>query len=229
MRKLTTLLLALVAAGCSSSAELDHRGPEIIAAAKTAVGGSSWDTIHIWHETGHALLPSGETSRYEHWADLPSLKTRNASVQGTGSQYSIFDGETAWQSTNSDFEPRSAVDVKMMRYGAYIACFGFFFPNRFPASFRFNGTHTDHGVRHDVVTVTPAGLDSIDVWVDQKSHRIFRVVYGGGPYHADFSDYRTVGAVTVPFHSVDGGAAIQTDSITFEPAGSTSFSLAARR
>ncbi len=229
MRKLTPLLLVLVAAACSSSAESDHKGAEIIAATKEAVGGSAWDAIHIWHETGHALLPSGEASRYEHWADLPSLKTRNASVQGTSSRYSIFDGKAAWQSTNSTFEPRSALDVKMMRGGAYIACFGFLFPNRFPASFRFDGTRTDHSVPYDVVTVSPTGLDSIDVWVDQTSHRIFRVVYAGGQLHTDLSDYRTVGGVTVPFLSVDNGVTIQTDSIAFEPDGSTSFSLAAER
>jgi hypothetical protein len=226
MRKLMPLLLVLVAAACASPAESDHKGAEIIAAAKTALGGSAWDAIHIWHETGHALLPSGEAGRYEHWAELPSLKTRNASAQGTELHYSIFDGEAAYQSTNRDFEPRSALDVKVMRGGAYIACFGFFFPNRFPASFRFDGARIDRGVPYDVVTVSPTGLDSIDVWVDQKSHRIFRVVYAGGQFHADLSDYRTVGAVTVPFLSVGDGATIQTDSIVFEPAGSTSFSLA---
>jgi hypothetical protein len=229
MRKLTPLLLLLAAAACSLSAESDHKGAEIIAAAKSATGGSAWDAIHIWHETGHALLSSGEASRYEHWADLPSLKTRNASVQGSELHYSIFDGEAAYESTSGNFEPRSALDVKTMRGGAYIACFGFFFPNRFPASFRFDGTRTDHGVPYDVVTVAPRGLDSIDVWVDQKSHRLFRVVYAGGQFHTDLSDYRTVGAITVPFLSIDNDATIQTDSIAFEPAGSTSFSLAAER
>jgi len=225
MHKLVPLLMLWIAAACSASPESDQKGAEIIAAAKTASGGSAWDTIHVWHETGHTLLPSGETSRYEHWADVPSLKTRNASIQGSSSQYGIFDGETAWVSTNSNFEPRSGLDAKAMRRGAYIACFGFFFPNRFPAEFRFDGIRTDHGVAYDVVTVSPTGLDHIDVWIDPKSHRVFRVAYAEG--QADLSDYRTVGAVTVPFRLTTSGITVQTDSIAFERVGSVSFSLAA--
>src|SRR5882724_8830709 len=120
MGKLTPLLLVLVASACSSSAESDQKGVEIIAAAKMATGGTAWDAIHIWHETGHAL--SGEASRYEHWADLPSLKTRNESVQKSGLHYSIFDGQAAYESTNHNFEPRSEMDVNMMKGGAYVAC-----------------------------------------------------------------------------------------------------------
>jgi hypothetical protein len=185
----------------------------------------AWDAIHIWHETGRALLPSGEASRYEHWADFPSLKIRNESVQESARHYIIFDGQAAYELTNQNFEPRRELDSKMMRFGAYVACFGFFFPERFQASFRFDGTRTDHGVPYDVVRVAPTGLDPIDVWVDQRNHRIFRVAYSDGQ-HTDFSDYRTVGGVTVPFLSVDGGATARTDSIAFEPAGSISFSLA---
>jgi hypothetical protein len=221
------VLLLVSAVACSDSQESALKGAEIMTAAKTATGGGAWDAIHVWHETGHALLPAGEATRYEHWADLPSLKTRNASVQGTEWHYSIFDGEAAYESTSRDFEPRSALDVKSMRAGAYVACFGFFFPNRFPASFRFDGTRIERGVPYDVVAVSPTGLDSIDVWVDQNSHYIYKVVYAGGQYETDFSDYRTVGAVTVPFLSLDNGSRIQTDSIAFEPAGSTSFALPA--
>src|SRR5580704_5391290 len=113
MRKFMPLVLLLVAAACSSSAEPDHKGADIIAAAKTATGGSAWDAIYIWHETGHVLSSSGESSQYEHWADLPSLKTRNASVQGSELHYMIFDGQAAYVSANRNFDPRSALDVKI--------------------------------------------------------------------------------------------------------------------
>jgi hypothetical protein len=226
MRKLTLLLLALAAASCSASAESDQKGAAIIAAAKAATGGDAWDNIQIWHETGHALLPSGESTRYEHWADLHSLKTRNLSVGESGTQYTVFDGRAAYQSSNSSFQPRSELNAAMMKYGAYLACFGFFFPQRFEASFRFMGTHTDHGASYDVVTVSPAGLDSVDVWVDQKTHQIFRFVYAKGQFQTVLSDYRRVGAVSVPFASVDDGSRIRTDSIVFEPEDSTIFSVA---
>jgi hypothetical protein len=225
MHKLTPLLLVLLAVSCGP-AESDQKGAEIVAAAKTATGGNAWDAIHIWHETGHALLPSGEATQYEHWADLQSLKTRNRNVRKSGLHFSIFDGQAAYQSTNSNFEPRSELDANMMRGGAYIACFGFFFPNRFPASFRFDGTRIDHGIPYDVVKVSPAGLDAMDLWVDQQSHRIFRVADAQGRFRVDFSDYRAVGTVTLPFMSMSDGDTVETDSIVFEPAGSTSFSLA---
>ena len=226
MRKLTPLLLVLIAAARSSAGEPDEKGLEIIAAAKVATGGTAWDAIQVWHETGHVLLPSGEAFRYEHWADFQSLKTRNESGQGSERRYGIFDGHAAYESKNQNFEPRTELDAKLMEFGAYIVCYGFFFPKRFEASFRFEGTRTDHGVPYDVVRVAPTGLYPIDVWVDQKNHRIFRVAYSDG-HHTDFSDYRTVGGVTVPFHSADAGVGTaRTDSIAFEPAGSISFSLA---
>ena len=225
MRKLTLLLLALAAASCSAAAESDQKGAEIIAAAKAATGGNAWDNIQIWHETGHALLPSGESTRYEHWADLHSLKTRNLSIGESGTQYTVFDGQAAYQSSNSSFRPRSELNGATMKYGAYVACFGFFFPQRFEASFHFKGTHTDHDASYDVVTVSPAGLDSVDVWVDQKTHRISRYVYANGRFQTVLSDYRHVGAVSVPFTSVDGGSRIQTDSIAFESEDSAIFSL----
>ncbi len=227
MHRLTPLLLVLVAASCSSLAEADQKGAGIIAAAKTATGGNAWDAIHIYHDTGRLLLRSGEAGQYEFWTDLQSLKTRNRSVGKFGPHFTIFDGQAAYQSTNPNFEPRRELDVKTMRAGAYLGCFGFFFPNRFEAEFRFDGTRTDHGVSYDVVRVYPKGMDSIDVWVDRRSHRIFRLVHGQN--HTDLSDYRQVGTVTVPFIAGDDDYTLQADSIVFEPAGSTSFSLAAER
>src|SRR5215469_146030 len=110
MGKLRRLLLLFVAASCSCSGEPDRKGAEIIAAAKMATGGNAWDAIQIWHETGHTVSPSGKATRYEHWADLRSLKTRNASVQESEVHYSIFDGQAAYESSNPNFDPRSELD-----------------------------------------------------------------------------------------------------------------------
>ena len=225
VRTLTFVVFLLTVGACSSSAGSNEGGIQVIAAAKSAMGGSAWDDIQIWHETGRTISPSGEVTRYEHWSDFQSLKTRNQSIRVSEAQYSIFDGHSAYISANANFKPRSELDANMMREGAYLACFGFFFPRRFSATFMLTGTRIDRGTRYDVVRVSPDGLEATDIWINHESHLIFRMDYGQGQFHTEFSNYRKVGAVTMPFVLKDSSIEARTESITFEPTGSTSFTM----
>ncbi len=220
----TSFLLAIpLLAAVRDSEASSQKGARLVALAKAATGGKAWDEIDVWHEVGHSISSSGRASRYEHWQDFHSLAVRN--VGGSELDHMIFDGHVAYGCRNPQCDPPTKFDSASMKIGAYLTSFGFFFPNRFAASFRYEGSRRERGILFDVVKVSPAGLDSVDIWIDHGTHLIFRLAYGGGQIHDDLSDYRVVGSLTVPFTTTGSGAVIKADSVQFEPAGTVSFSL----
>jgi hypothetical protein len=220
-------LCTLVLLTTSCSGGWSGRGTDIIALAKTATGGEAWDRIEIWHETG-TVSSEGAVSRYEHWTDLRSLATRN--VAASAPAYMMFDGRAAYQCMNTECNPMTEAESAAIKSGEYVAGFGFFFPDRFPAEVHSGGTRHEHGSQFDVVEVSPVGLDPIELWVDRNTHYIVRIVYGLGQFHTDFSDYRRVtGGVTVPFVGVDGQNEVKTETVRFQHAGVISFSPVVRQ
>ena len=223
MNRLCTLVLSITF--CCSCSSRD--GTDIIALAKTATGGQAWDRIEVWHETG-TVSSGGAVSRYEHWTDLRSLATRNGVTSSPA--YMMFDGRAAYRCMNTECNPTTEAESAAIRSGEYVAGFGFFFPDRFPAEVHSGGTRHEHGSQFDVVEVSPVGLDSIELWVDHNTHYILRIVYGRGQFHTDFSDYRRVtGGVTVPFVGIDAQSLVKTETVRFEHAGVVSFSPVGRR
>src|SRR5215813_6818679 len=97
---------------------------------------------YIMHDVGKIILETGEVLRYEHWGDLRTLSTRAGS--GTGDM--IFDGRAAYKCQTVTCDSRTKLDSAEMRGAAYLNCFGFFFPTRFPASFQYKGIRVEGGV-----------------------------------------------------------------------------------
>jgi hypothetical protein len=215
------LLMVLLPAAESKSPASDEQGLQIISMAKAASGGTAWDRLEIMHDVGKVILETGEVLRYEHWGDLRSLSTR----AGSGAGDMIFDGRAAYKCQTVTCDSRTKLDSAEMRSAAYLICFGFFFPTRFPASFQYKGTHVDGEVLYDIVEVSPTGLPAADIWINHHSHLIFRTVYTDGRFRADLADYRKVSGVMVPFTAVSEGVTIKSESVTFEAAGAVSFSL----
>jgi len=214
------VLMVIALAGCAS-----EEATAIIERAKAATGGKAWDQIAIWHEVGEVTSATGEKSRYEHWQNFHSLATRN--IGGGEMDHMIFDGHEAYGCPNPACDPPRPLDATLLKGGAYQVGYGFFFPDRFPASFQYEGSRVDHGVHYDVVKVSPTNLDPFEIWIDSTTHLIYRLADPSRRFQWDLSDYRRVGSVTVPFTEVSSGATVHTESITFEPAGSVSFSLSA--
>ena len=227
----TLAVLVISLASCDSVPKSGQQATEItgreataiIDRAKAATGGKAWDEITIWHEVGEATSATGQKSRYEHWQDFHSLATRN--IGGGEMDHMIFDGHEAYGCPNPACQPPRPLDATSLKGGAYQVAYGFFFPDRFPASFQYQGSRVDHGVHYDVVKVSPTNLDPFEIWIDPTTHLIYRFADASGRFQTDFSDYRRVGGVTVPFTEVSSGAKVHTESITFEPAGTVSFSL----
>lgn len=214
--------VAVVTAACDP-ADSARRGEELIAQAKASMGGAAWDQIEVWHEIGNVVTPSGASYRYEHWGDFRSLATRN---QGENSAL-VFDSLAVYLCTASGCTPKGDDVSKAFEEGAFTAAFGYFFPQRFPLTYWYTGTEEVNGIAFDVVRVSPAGRRPFDVWLDQSTHYVARVVLSDGVTTSEFSDYRKVGKVSVPFVTADQGVIVRADSIGFAPAGSVSFEPAA--
>lgn len=214
------LMGLLLTAVCEGSAS-DEQGLRIVSMAKAASGGAAWDRLEIMHDAGQMILASGEMSRYEHWGDLRNLRTR----AGTGGGDMIFDGRVAYKCQTVACDSPTPLNSDFVRGGAYMTCFGFFFPGRFPASFHYEGKSTEGGLVYDIVKVTPTGIASVVLWIDRRSHLVFRLVYGDG--RTDLTDYRRVRGVLVPFTETSGEMTVKSESVTFEGDGAVGFSLPA--
>ena len=217
------MVLLLARESESKSPASNERGLEIISMAKAASGGNAWDRLEIMHDVGKAILQTGEVLRYEHWGDLRTLRTR----AGSGAGDMFFDGSAAYKCQTVTCDSRTKLDSTEMRGAAYLNCFGFFFPTRFPASFQYKGTRMDGGVLYDVVEVSPTGLPAADIWINHQSHLIFRAIDTHGRFRAELTDYRKVSGVMIPFTEVSDGVTISSERVTFETAGAVSFSLPA--
>jgi hypothetical protein len=211
----------LASAGCDSP-ESDEKARAIVALSKSAMGGQAWDKIEIWHEIGAGTTASGRPIQYEHWGDFRSLAVHN---KNDGVDVMVYDGErAAFACSNAKCDPPAPLDAVAIRGGSYLASFGFFFPERFAASYHYLGERSAGKATLDVVLVAPVALPSLELWIDRSTHRIARMIADNGRSQTDLSDYRRVGGALIPFMSVGDGATIRTQTVQFEPAGSVSFS-----
>ena len=215
------LLMSLLLAAECNSAVADERGLHLIAMAKAASGGAAWDRLEIMHDAGKAIRENGEVFRYEHWSDLRTLSGRAHS--GAGDM--IFDGRVAYKCQTVTCDSVTKLDSGEIGAAAYLNAFGFFFPSRFPASFRYKETRVDGGTLYDIVEVSPTNLEALDLWVNHHSHFISRAAFARGRFPVRFSDYRKVSGVMVPFTQVSEGVTVKSETVKFETAGAVSFSL----
>ena len=213
-RALLVVVGAIALCSCAGGEDSAAKGALVIAQAKAATGGEAWDRIRFWYERGRASPSSGESVEYEHWGDLHTLSVRNSNSR---SGYMVFDGTMGYVCADADCTSRTPLDGRGMRTGAYLASFGFFFSDRFPASFEYRGTQTDSGTEYEVVRVAPTGMDVVEIWVDSGTQRVARLVQQPAAERTDLSDYRRVGDVLVPFGSRVADLTVQVSTVRFDP------------
>jgi hypothetical protein len=158
---------------------------------KAACGGAAWDRLQGWHETGRAELPGGAVVRYEAWHDIGTLRSVYAQRRGeVFATLSGYDGELIWNAGDAARVTleRDPAAIRRRVRDLYVSGFAFFFPDRFPAAFVLLGTRSHQGTDYDVLRVTPANADSVELWVNRQTHRIGRIVAPGES--AELSDYR---------------------------------------
>lgn len=228
LHALLTISSVIALTACSRTDDPAARGAEIMEQARAAAGGDGWNEIRILHERGQGVSASGETFEYEHWGDLQTLSVRND--QPGRPNFMVFDGHAAYQCADAECVSPTVLPLQGVRTGAYLTSYGYFFPDRFAASFEYRGARDEGGARYDVVQVKAEGIDPIELWVDQGTHRVARMVYENGQMRTDLSDYRQVGPVWVPFVARDSGMTINTIAVRFDPAdaGEIAFTPPAR-
>jgi hypothetical protein len=198
-------LAAILAAMQPASAETPAaRARAIVAAFREATGGRAWDRLETCHEQG---THGDGAVAYQTWFSLRRYGMRVESRRGEGPARIVgFNGAASWQTNRA-----GGVDVRRDEEGlreavttAYLSSNGFFFPGRFPASFRYVGEAAHGGRIFDVVEIAPRGGRPIDYWFDRDTHLLSRVVDRGQtpPVTVEAGDYRRAGDIMVPFSLV---------------------------
>ena len=199
-RVITGLLLVLLS--CLPTAAAPQCAQEILAKAKQALGGDSWDVIHTTYSKGK-LTTSGLTGQAESWEDNLTGRYVEKYQLGPASGADGFDGKLVW-SQDSSGEPR-AEGAENARQGAadeaYRNAMAYWFPQRWEAQIECLGRKEEQGKPFDVLRITPQGGRPFDLWVDAATYLIDHTVEKADieTRTTYFSDYRTVNGLKVPF------------------------------
>ena len=194
-------VIALLASADPGRAQAPpSRAEAVVAASKQATGGSAWDELQGCYEEG---TYAGGGIAYRTWFRLTGYGIRVESRSDGVTRTIGFNGNASWRTDGA-----GGVDVRTDADGlreaittAYLSSNGFFFPERFRASFGY-ARQAEHGGRSfDVVEITPAGGRPLDYWFDRDTHFLGRVVDRRGtmPVTVEAGDYRRAGNVAVAF------------------------------
>jgi outer membrane lipoprotein-sorting protein len=201
---LTLLALCVFSSAAFAEERSTDQTDKIIAAAKAAVGGANWDTVKTWHETG-TLSVGGIDGTYEVWLDLPDIRGAQSYILGPAKGSQGWNGKVSWSTDASDQlrieTSRESIASAVKDY--YQETHAFFFPDRYPAETQYSGVKENDGKPCDVLTIKPRDADPFEVWFDQASHLIVRMVdlTGPQPQTSYFSDFRNVDGLLVPFQT----------------------------
>lgn len=209
MIKLSSALAALaMAAACATTPNSDpmKRGLQLMAEMKAATGGTKLDALTTYHASGKRVRDGRINGTFDEWGDMRTTANATRETFEGVTVSSGYDGKVGWS-----VGPDGAVDIESdperlgwTRLGAYVNSQGYLFPERFPASFEFRGREEADGKSYDVVTVTPDGAASVDIWLDPDTYLLARLVASNGPGKLGLliQDYRTVDGVKVVRHAL---------------------------
>jgi hypothetical protein len=234
MKKQIAVVIALaLAASCASAPPTpDAQGRRLVDQMKAAMGGSAWDKPSTFHKSG-AAERGGQHVTYEVWGDMRGLKTVSFQTVGGRTFGGGFDGVVSWGKgpdgqVRTNTSPEAIADA---RFGAYASVGGWFFPDRFPATFTYKGRQAANGKDYDVVEVMPPGASfPAQLWLDPQTHVLKRTSASNGKesFVADTRRYQTVDGVQIDFRSThvdDGTVEEQTlEQFEFAPAPAETFS-----
>jgi hypothetical protein len=219
------LALAASAAQAAQTIGYSPAAQRVLAQARRAAGGSGWNLLRGWHETGRE-----DGVRYEAWVDPLRYGLRVERHDPEGLDVHGFNGAGEWRIRASGVV--TGVDVRALpseaRSEAFFDVHGYFYPGRFDAAADLVGVRSFKGRSYDVVRVKPWGGEARELWFDRRTHLLGRmVVRGAKPRTIELSDYRKVGPVRVAFRltSDDGAPLRLVESLDFKPADRAIFSL----
>lgn len=191
VRTMMALMLCSTVAGISEARTATPNAERIVAASKRATGGVAWDKPQGCIERGtHASGAITYLTRFS----LREYGMRTDGDRGGKVRSMGFDGKARWQTAGPGkaaigSDPASLQEAIVTNY---LSINGFFFPDRFPATFKFARTAEEGRRRFDIVEITPKGGRPLEVWFDSRTHLIQRVVdtQGTPAIRVEASDYR---------------------------------------
>ena len=172
----------------------------VIVAAKRATGGVAWDKPQGCTEEGtHGDGAIAYRTRFS----LRNYGMRIDSERGGHKRSMGFNGKARWQS-GADGKIGILSDPASLEEGTlsnYLSISGFFFPDRFPATFKYIRAARDGDRKFDVIEIAPKGGRPLEVWFDARTHLIQRVVdtHGSPAARVEASDYRLVDGLMVAY------------------------------
>jgi hypothetical protein len=203
----TFVFAAVVCAAPMLAAAAGHDPASILRQAKAAAGGAAWDAKTGSYEEGvHGAV------RYKTWLDYRTYRMRSESEHDGVRSTVGFNGKISWR-VGPDGKVTVKDDPDTLREAittAYASNAGYFWPDRFPATFRYVREARAGGRTFDVIEVAPKGGRAFEVWFDRRTHLLGRIVdqKGTPPVWVEIKPPRRVGDVTVSMggviHSFDG-------------------------
>ena len=197
------LAAALVAGAEPAPASSTPPAPDrILARAKEAQGGASWDAVRTLHVQG-TLSIGGLEGPIENLTDVRTGRFRDAYELGPMKGANGFDGKEAW---SQDTSGQSRVDgAETPRQTAltesYRRAMAFWYPDRRAAEIRSLGERSEGGRRFHVLGIVPEGGRNFELWIDATTWLFDRTVekIDADTYVNHLADWRDVGGVKVPF------------------------------
>ncbi len=176
------------------------KAESVVAASKKATGGGAWDALQGADEQG----TRGDGNQpYRTWLNFRAYGMRSETRRGDAVIAQGFNGAAVWR-RGPDGKVGAMTDAKARSEAiltAYISNNGYYFPQRFPAAFKYVRVATDAGRSSDILEITPAGSRAFEIWFDRSNKQVWRIVDRGDgpPITVEASDYRAVAGVMVPY------------------------------
>ncbi len=187
----------------SIAASATPTADQILALGRAAVGGDALASLRSVHYKQKVVLV-GIAGTGEQWDDVVSGRTISIVRAGPASASQGFDGTGSWQqdATGLTHAIGGYADVTSALTQAYFTSFSEFMPGRRAGTIADPRVVTKAGTVYDILTITPRGGLPTDVYFDAATHLIARLVTRYSPsvaFQTEYSDYRTVDGVAIPF------------------------------
>ncbi|HEY5094702.1 MAG TPA: aspartyl protease family protein [Candidatus Eremiobacteraceae bacterium] len=171
--------------------------------AKEAAGGDALERVRSLHVQAR-LTVLGVVGPGDEWDDLVTGHFLQVATLGPISLRQGYNGTDAWtqDATGLAHVNDSGNDISTAITQAYTTSFSYLFPQRLPGTSVFTGKKKLGNNTYNVIRALPRGGYPIDLWLDSATFLLGREVVTFSPSRSavsDFSDYRTVDGVVLPF------------------------------
>lgn len=212
---LFTLLTCLLLPPAAAQAQHGAGVGRVVDRALEASGGArAWNELRGYHEVG---VEGGRP--YERWVDGLRWGERVETGAGPAKIVQGYNGFGLWWlPLSTPRPPGSGSDQEILaraRSDAFFGAYGYFFTGRFDLRSSYLGMRPSAGRSFDVVRIQPVGGEPRELWFDRATGLLGRSVEArtAQPVTQEFSDYRRVGRLMLPFRVITtgGGRAAPSD------------------